>query len=124
MNARIRPQVTMSGASRLQELAEQLRELGASVVPLETEGLPSLIVGYGGKTTLLDVQDAPTRSGEPLSGWKGSGVKDVATLTQACQAMGLRIQPHKVRARRGSNKPKAPKPAPKAKAAPSRKRAA
>lgn len=83
---------TMSHEQIHDQLVAQLRELGASVTELKMPGLPTLLVGYGHRSTLLDVEGVEhTSSKEFRKSWRGAKIYMASGLTEACQALGLRI---------------------------------
>lgn len=81
-----------------QQITDQLRELGATVFILTEPGLPTLLVGYGRRNVLMNVEGNRGAAPSFDEVWQGAKVRTVSTLTQACQAMGLKILVRQTRA--------------------------
>lgn len=74
------------------EIVEALRAAGASVQPLSAKGCPDLLVGYRGRTFLLEVKVGRARLTEDQEEWhetwEGQRVEVVRSVEAALQIIG------------------------------------
>jgi hypothetical protein len=82
------------------EIVAALRKVGASVVSLARigEGCPDLLVGYRGRTLLIEVKDGTAIPSKRLltedelkfqSSWTGATIRNVGSIEEAIKAISL-----------------------------------
>lgn len=83
-------------------IMDALRAIGATVLhlPATAAGLPDLLVGFRGRTLLLEVKNPATRYGRAgmaasqrqfAQTWNGAPVYVVTTPSEAMQAIGVEV---------------------------------
>ena len=81
------------------EIVDALRKVGASVVSLSQigDGCPDLLVGYRGRTLLLEVKDGTAAPSKRLltadeitfqTHWCGANISNVGSVEEALKAIG------------------------------------
>ncbi len=79
------------------EIVKSLRAIGCSVQLLHgnTQGCPDLLVGFAGRTVLMEVKADKGRllasQQRWHNGWRGSPVVVVRTVNDALSALGLKV---------------------------------
>ena len=92
-------------------IVEALRSCGAIVVSLAAVGggVPDLLVGWQGRTLLLEVKNAKQQPNKQrlrpsqvawIGAWRGGEVRVVHTVDEALAAIGVRPSPNVIRERR------------------------
>lgn len=87
-----------------------LEAAGATVQRLDADGVPDLLVGYAGRTYLLEVKNPATKAGAKVGGvrtkgrgaltpsqtrwfalWRGFPIAEVVDPTEALRAIGAQL---------------------------------
>lgn len=85
------------------EIIEALEAVGCIVQPLSATGVPDLLVGFGGRTRLLEVKGPLNTRGKAgkhdltpdqkswFAGWRGEPIVVVRSIEDALTAIGLHV---------------------------------
>lgn len=75
------------------EIIRALRAVGASVHQLSGAGVPDLLVGYRGRTLLLEVKTATGKATEAQeekrAAWRGGEWRTVRSVDEALRTLGV-----------------------------------